>query len=212
MLKRTATHPLIPIDHQQWLPYGILTSTRVTDDLRIGGRLLRQLYNKTNVNLYKYFNYFSTAKLVNVGKYGGNRRIYSHNTRYSPSSPMTTNPTLWWLLTVFDRDLLLRVTLHLNRIEQSINSWSAHGHKRWYFFKASSRVQVVCLSYSVRRAAVLHKCDEDCEVSPNKIYQHSCDILCGGSWTNIGEKGDHPHMGWVRRDIQRHPTSSHHTK
>lgn len=79
MLKETAKHPMIPVDHQQWLPYSMLIYKRLTDDLPNFCRLLRQLFKKKLYH-YKDFNYFKTAKLVNVGKYNVHLRMYLHNT------------------------------------------------------------------------------------------------------------------------------------
>lgn len=80
MLRAALTYHMIPVYHQQLLPFFMVTSTRVTDVICISSRILYQLYHEMMVNRYKEVNYFSTEKLLNVGKFGGNHRMYSHNT------------------------------------------------------------------------------------------------------------------------------------
>lgn len=79
MLKGNATHPMIPVHHQQRFPYGLLTSTNTTADLRIAGNLLRQLYNDLSVKVLEDVEYFSTSNMLNASTYANDCWMYSNN-------------------------------------------------------------------------------------------------------------------------------------
>lgn len=49
ILKVIATHPMMQVSQQQWLQYGSFKSIDMGDGLRIGGHLLRELYNTVHV-------------------------------------------------------------------------------------------------------------------------------------------------------------------
>lgn len=76
MLKETPTHRMMQVHHLKGLPYGNLTSTDTTDNVRIGSHFVRKLYDDLHVNRLEDVEYFSTSKLVNVGKYPGNPWMY----------------------------------------------------------------------------------------------------------------------------------------
>lgn len=63
MLNEIGTNPMILVHHQKSSPYGWWTSTDTTDDVRMGDRLLRQVYNDLHVNYLEDGEYFSTSKL-----------------------------------------------------------------------------------------------------------------------------------------------------
>ena len=79
MLKGSGRNNLLPLAHQQWIPYGTIPSSQVTDDLRTGGCLLTKFYYELNAPQMGDATYYSSAKLVTFDKYDGNRRLHSYN-------------------------------------------------------------------------------------------------------------------------------------
>ena len=201
MLKGSGRNNLLPLAHQQWIPYGTLPSSQMTDDLRTGGRLLTKFYYELNAPQMGDGTYYSSARLVTFDKYDGNRRLHSYNTLRQGS-----------VICILTNDFHSNVVAAANTEDRTqvffcvIGFLSFRDKRLWapvrrmvsrdgILFRVGNRVQVVRLSPSVRTALPLHICDDNCKVSPSGVFHHSSEILHGGQWIILSAKdGFPPHM------------------
>lgn len=202
MLKGKSSNPMVPISKKYWAPGKTLSNSDLTDDVRHGARHLFQLYagvRPTNPHDVKYY---CSATLMLLNKCTGHRREYSYNTlRTGSLFSVVTNDSdshcVAYAQTSDSQIVYFCVIAFASMDERSI--WSVSRRMETtdgLFFGCSSRVQLVHLCSSVRPVAAIHKCDEECKISPDGHFKHSHNILEGGQWEIIGaRKGYPPHMG-----------------
>ena len=202
MLKGRSSNPMIPVAERLWTAGNILPNTEINDDIRKGVRLLCQLYAEDPKSTIEDLKYYRSVKLVVFNKYAGHRRMYSYNVLHIGSvfsividdcrsdcvayAQTPDSDTVYFCALAFlsfDGKILWAVSRPMER-------------RTGLLHRCTSRIQVVRLCASVRRVAIIHQCDNRCNLLPDGRFLHASTVFQGDDWKLLGTRqGFPPHGG-----------------
>lgn len=201
-----------PIYHQQWLLYGMLTSTNTTGGLPIARNLLWKLYNALHVNDLEYVEYFSISKLVKVSMYVANLWMYS-------GDPLTRGSVFSILINDYNKNAeaalhtsssifsLLFVGININGQSLSMGSCPSHSTHKMVFFtiikSCSTGSSWICVNIGFH----LQVYQKLRVVSAQNISTRVQYPLWGMVGYYLGEGGSSSYIGWVHQGSKTTPTA-----
>ena len=202
MLKGRSSKPMIPVSEQMWTAGNVLPNGDINDDIRKVVRNLRQLYAEHANSTIEDVKYYCSAKLVVFNKYAGHRRMYSHNMLHTGSvfsmvTDDSSSDCVAYAQTSHSDIAYFCALAFLSFDGKMLRAISRPMERRTgLLHRCTSRVQVVRLCASVRRVAIIHQCDNRCNLLPDGRFLHASTVFQGNDWKLLGTRqGFPPHGG-----------------